>query len=91
MNVSRITLVGMALCLTAQTHAATDIDLWEASSHKSSGGIQYAFRVANTKRGLFFGLGGIGTRSLQWQYHVAIAGPGPVYTAKQVELADRDW
>src|SRR5262249_29141595 len=48
--------------------------------------IHYSFQIASYKRGLFFGSCGPSTRSLQWEYDIDLAGPGPVYQKEQITV-----
>ena len=48
--------------------------------------IHYSFQIANYKRGIFFGSCGPSTRSLQWEYDIDLAGPGPVYENQQISI-----
>jgi len=68
-----------------EAQAETKLDFWH--SYKPPGGpIHYSFRIASYKRGIFFGSCGPSTRSLQWQYDIDLAGPGPIYQKEQVNI-----
>jgi hypothetical protein len=68
-----------------EAEAETKVDFWH--SYKPPGGpIHYSFRIASYKRGIFFGSCGPSTRSLQWEYDIDLAGPGPNYQKEQVNI-----
>jgi len=67
-------------------HAETKLDFWHSYIHNPSGVIHYSFQIASYKRGLFFGSCGPSTRSLQWEYNIDLAGPGPIYQVNQMSI-----
>ncbi len=56
--------------------------------HNPSGRIHYVLHLADYERGLFFGSCGPSTRSLQWEYTIELAGPGPSYGRNEIEVTD---
>jgi hypothetical protein len=58
--------------------------------HNPSGQIHFVFDLRRCKRGIFFGSCGPSTRSLQWEYHIELKGPGPTYTREEIEIKDGD-
>jgi hypothetical protein len=74
------------LCLIPEAHGEVKLDFWHSYTHQPSGIIHYSFQIASYKRGLFFGSCGPSTRSLQWEYDIDLAGPGPVYQKDQITI-----
>jgi hypothetical protein len=70
----------------ASAMGETKLDFWHSYVHQPSGVIHYSFQIASYKRGLFFGSCGPSTRSLQWEYDIDLAGPGPVYGKDQIKV-----
>lgn len=79
-------LVGSLLAAAPGARAETKLDFWHAYRHQPSGVIHYSFQIASYKRGLFFGSCGPSTRSLQWEYDIDLAGPGPLYQIDQIAI-----
>jgi len=79
-------LLGLLLFATAGARAETKLDFWHSYRHQPSGVVHYSFQIANYKRGLFFGSCGPSTRSLQWEYDIDLAGPGPIYQGEQIAI-----
>ena len=67
--------------------AGTETSLWHSYT-PPSGEVHHAFRLANFKRGIFFGSCGPSTRSLRWNYDVDLKGAGPRFTPEQIELKE---
>jgi hypothetical protein len=72
--------------LTGLAQAETKLDFWHSYIHQPSGVVHYSFQIASYKRGIFFGSCGPSTRSLQWEYDIDLAGPGPSYQKDQVRI-----
>jgi hypothetical protein len=84
-------LVIILLCLLAGT-AVAGVQLTSHSYvHNPSGQTHVVFHLASYKRGLFFGSCGPSTRSLQWEYHLEMKGPGPNYTRDEIEIKDSEY
>lgn len=75
-----------AFCSFQALHAETKLDFWHSYIHQPGGVVHYSFQIASYKRGLFFGSCGPSTRSLQWEYDIDLAGPGPVYQTTQISI-----
>jgi hypothetical protein len=81
-----VLLISGCFCLLPEAHGEVKLDFWHSYTHQPSGVIHYSFRIASYKRGLFFGSCGPSTRSLQWQYDIDLAGPGPLYQKDQITV-----
>jgi hypothetical protein len=79
-------LLALIVCVEPAA-GATKLDFWHSYVHQPSGVIHYSFQIANYKRGIFFGSCGPSTRSLQWEYDIDLAGPGPVYEKQQITVS----
>jgi hypothetical protein len=85
-NLKQCFLLLCFLGAAATAQAGTELDFWHSYTHQPSGAVHFSFHIANYKRGLFFGSCGPSTRSLQWEYDMDLAGPGPRYTSEQITV-----
>jgi hypothetical protein len=78
-------LLAVAMTWQGLAFGETRLDFWH-SYVPPNGTNHYSFQIASYKRGLFFGSCGPSTRSLQWEYNIDLAGPGPVYNKQQINI-----
>jgi hypothetical protein len=85
-NLRHSVLVFCFLSALTNSQAGTELDFWHSYTHQPTGVTHFSFHIANYKRGFFFGSCGLGTKSLQWQYDVDLAGAGPRYTSDRIAV-----
>jgi hypothetical protein len=80
----------LLLCLLTAASAGVKLSS-HSYIHSPSGRVHVVLRLADYKRGLFFGSCGPSTRSLQWEYHLELTSAGPNYVKDEIELKDSDF
>jgi hypothetical protein len=88
MIIARITSLAVIFLASASAFAGTELSFWHSYVHAQTSETHHAFRLADFKRGLFWGSCGPSTKSLRWSFNFNLAGDGPVYPGRQIILSD---
>ena len=81
-------LITLLLCFVVQAYGGTRFESWDAFTDKRTGQPHHSYRILNSKRGLFLGPCGFGTRSIQWEYWIELAGSQQLFQTRQIKIED---
>ena len=90
MNALSRTLITLLLCFAAQAYGGTRFESWDAFTDRQTGQPHHSYRILNSKRGLFLGPCGFGTRSIQWEYWIDLTGSQQLFQTRQIKIEDHD-
>jgi hypothetical protein len=90
MNAPSRTLIALFLCFTSHAYGGTRFESWDAYTDRQTGKSRHGYRILNTKRGIFLGPCGFGTRSIQWEYWIDLdlSASQQLFQARQIKLED---